>query len=415
MMAAVFGGQAVAQEFDRDRNISVLERPRPDYDFGGRKVGGFTLLTELTAGVEFNDNVFATDDEPGATDTSDVIASAVPRARLQSDWSRHALAGAVTVDRREFIDESDESVTNAQFLVDGAIDVRRTTQITASAQYDLLNEPRTSSSSPRAIEAPVEFDVTTLQVGASHEVNRVRMELDYTVTTFDYDDAELAVGGAVVEQDDRDRETRVLTARADYALSPDRSIFVEASLDEREYDLDPPNALVDRDSNGWNMGVGVDFDLTNVARGEVAVGYVNQDIDDPLLKDINGVSVRGEVEWFVTALTTVTVGAGRTVEDTGVVGSAALFATTVSARVDHELLRNVILSGEVAYDEDEFESIERKDKRVRAYAGATYLLNRRVGVNAFVTRVDQSSSGPIGTAGPDYDVNRIGVNVRVQL
>ena len=127
---------------------------------------------------------------------------------------------------------------------------------------------------------------------------------------------------------------------------------------------------------------GANFELSNVTRGEIGVGYLRQSYDDPAFKDIEGFGARGQVEWFPTQLTTVTFTASRVIEDSGIPGSAGYINTSLGAQIDHELLRNVILTGQLAWGDDDYDTLDREDKRLRAGVSATYLLNRGVGLRS---------------------------------
>src|SRR5437868_6332947 len=50
--------QAFAQDAN-NQNVSVRDRPRPEYDPLGARVGGFDLNAQLDAGVTYTDNLFA--------------------------------------------------------------------------------------------------------------------------------------------------------------------------------------------------------------------------------------------------------------------------------------------------------------------------------------------------------------------
>src|SRR5262249_40255527 len=81
--------------------------------------------------------------------------------------------------------------------------------------------------------------------------------------------------------------------------------------------------------------------------------------------------------------------------------------TRWSVRVDHELLRNVILSGDLGYEKRNFEPpVVREDETEYADAEIKYLMNRRVALRLAYSHERNDSSG---TPDPnrDFDVNRI--------
>jgi hypothetical protein len=77
-------------------------------------------------------------------------------------------------------------------------------------------------------------------------------------------------------------------------------------------------------------------------------------------------------------LTTATFAGLRTVIPSnptiGTTGTSYL-ATTVTANVDHELLRNLLLNASVGYEEDMYLGISRTDHIFSFCGGFKYLLN----------------------------------------
>ena len=112
-------------------------------------------------------------------------------------------------------------------------------------------------------------------------------------------------------------------------------------------------------------------------------------------------------------MTTVTVNGSRSVEDSGIRGSAGYLSSNIGGQIDHELIRNVLVSGQIAYGKDEYEGIDREDKRLNAGLSATYLMNRHVGLNVGYSYFDQKSDGR--ASGGNFKVNKIGASVTLQF
>lgn len=149
------------------------------------------------------------------------------------------------------------------------------------------------------------------------------------------------------------------------------------------------------------IDVGADFDIGGTARGVIGIGYNEQTYDDPAQGKLDGWGLDGLVEWYPTQLTTVTVRAARFIEDAPFEASGGFTSETVAARVDHELLRNLVLSAEIERSERDFLGIDRVDERWTASAGAIWFVNRNVGVEASFTRMEQESAGAF--PGQDFD------------
>lgn len=390
--------------FARDRNVSVSERPRPEYDAPGFQNGALLFYPELTLGAELSDNVFGT----ASNEESDIALIFNPSLGFETTWSRHALSGDISATRREFLDFEDESVWNASGGIDGRLDISREANLTAGARYSALTEPRTSAGAAGQAAEPIEYDTFAGYVGGERAAGRVRLQGGVDLSTFDYEDSVL-FGGGIADQDFRDRSEYVYTARGDVALSPDTAIFARARFNNREYDLAPPAVAALRDSDGATFDVGADFDIRGVARGVVGVGYTEQKYDDPSFPDIDGFSVDGLVEWFPTPITTITATASRSVNDSAVANSGGFFATSVGVNIDHELRRNVVVFAGASLSEDDYAGIDRVDERVNFAAGVTYFVNRTAGIRASYSYEEQESSGAQGNQ--DFAKNVIGISL----
>jgi uncharacterized protein (PEP-CTERM system associated) len=82
------------------------------------------------------------------------------------------------------------------------------------------------------------------------------------------------------------------------------------------------------------------------------------------------------VTWNVTQLTTVTFEASRTIEETTLSGAAGALSSDAQLTVDHELLRNLIVSAGARFNYIDYEGISREDDIAGLGLGATYLINR---------------------------------------
>lgn len=393
--------------WDRDRNTSVTQRPRPEYDALGVRAGAFIWRPELNFGAEFNDNIFAT----ATNEESDTIFVINPSVTVDTTWSNHAFNAFADVRHQEYSDFGSESTTDYTFGAGGRLDVARGSSISASAAQTRGTEPRTSAGAAGFASEPIRFDTTTFAVGGEHTFNRLRLRAGYDFTKSDYDDA-LLIGGGVASQDFRDQDTHRFALRADFAISPDTAVFARYRFNERDFRLAPPAVASNRDSDGFTFDIGIEFDLGGLARGEIGAGYTKQEYDSPAFGSADGLSIDGLVEWFPTQLTTITFTARRSIEDSGLAASAGYIGTALSVQADHELLRNVILTARVDYANDEYQGIDREDRRWGATAQATYLMNRNVGVRASYSHTDQSSSGIAGSR--DFSVNRFTVGVVLQ-
>lgn len=399
---------SLAQEsnFARDRNIAVRERARPDFDALGVHLGGFTAYPKVTTTLESNDNVYA---RIKGAEQDDIFYTVAPEVRLRSNWSRHALGGYVSGTVSRYNDLKSEDTETWSLGGNGRLDIDRSSSLNLNVDYGDLTEPRTAPDTPGTVSEPIAYTSTAAKVAGSKEFNRLKVAGGVGFTKLNYEDGVTSTG-VIVDQDNRDRTTTIGNLRADYAVSPAAALLAEAVFNKRNYRLAPPASPLQRDSEGYELLVGANFDLSNLARGELRVGYTSQDY--AAFADQSGLALHGQLEWFPTQLTTVTGSASRTAEEGTANGSPGYFSNNVGVRVDHELLRNVLLYGQLGYQKDNYKSIDRDDGRTSAGFGATYYMNRVVGVRAGYTYLKQDSSGAV--AGPDYSVNRFNLSLVFQ-
>lgn len=397
-----------ADLFARDRGVSVRERGRPEYEALGLSLGTFAVFPTLQIDAENNDNVFAV--ATGAD--SDWIVRLKPEVQIASGWSRHALSAYARANISRYQDFDAENFEDWGVGASGRLDISRAANLNAGYDYASITEPRTSSNAPASTREPISYDLASAFFAASRTSGRVKLSGRGDVREFDYQDA-VTLGGTIVDQDNRDRTITSLTGRADVALSPDTALFVQAATNKRDYDTAVSGVLPARDSDGYELLAGANFEVGAVARGEIAVGYISQEFDAAAYDQIDGFGARAQLEWFPTQLTTVTGYGSRTIEDSGIVGSGGYLSSSAGLRIDHELRRNILVNVDASLSRDEYEGIDRDDDRFQVSVGGTYLLNRNLGISVAASHFEQTSGGL--AAGSEFDVNRLTATLVAQF
>ncbi|HEX8471791.1 MAG TPA: outer membrane beta-barrel protein, partial [Brevundimonas sp.] len=305
--------------------------------------------------------------------------------------------------RADYQDNGSENFTNYQVGGTGQVDVRRDTSIGFGADYGKFTELRTSNNAPTNVAEPVEYDQTGANLQLVHSFNRLRLLGRIDRVELDYQNGVDALGGQVF-QDDRDRSVTAVTGRSEYAVSPDTAVFFEAVFNTREYDLSPPDVVTDRDSDGSEISLGANFDISRLARGEVQLGYLTQDYTAADLEDFANLTGRARLEWFPSDLLTVSFVTGRTVEDATGAGISGYLSTTAGLTADYEVRRNLVLSAGATYEAADYGDIDRDDNTWTSQIEATYKVNRTLAISAGFEHLERDSSGLSATT--DYRINR---------
>ncbi len=399
---------ATVDLFARDRSIPVRQRPRPEYEALGLPLGAFTAFPKLELGLEHNDNIFASQ----TGQVGDEIWRVRPEVSVVSSWPRHEASAYARASMNRHQDYDGENSNDWGLGAAGRLDFARRTTVAFGTDFSRGAEPRSSTSTPVAAAEPIEYDTTSAYVSGSSTGGRLRLSARGDWRSFDYKDGADVFGG-VIDQDVRDRQIVSGLLRGDVALSPATAVFAQITGNERAYDVDSTPTYAARDSAGYELLAGVNFEMGAVMRGEIAAGYISQSFDQAAYGDVDGFGARGSFEWFPTQLTTVTVTGARTVEDAAIAGSGGYLSTSGSITIDHELLRNLILSANLNLASDEYEGLDRTDDRFTASLSATYFVNRRLGVMTRLSHFEQSSDG--AAAGMSFDQNRLSVSLVTQF
>jgi hypothetical protein len=358
------------------RGQTVMDRPRPDYDPLGVRLGGFLLYPSFGVRQLYTSNVYATE----RNTIDDFVTIFEPAVDLRSNWNNHSLAFHADAAIGRYWQETDENYEDFNISAAGRLDITSMTQVFAALGYRWLHEERSSPDDAGGKE-PTEYSLATASIGVQQRFNRLNFRVDGIFDRYDFRDTE-AFGGGTLDQDDRDRNHMILRLRGGYEFTPLREVYLLANFNKRHYDQTRDNAGFKRDSYGIEVAAGLRYDLTGITFIDFFLGWSAQDYDDSRLKTARGVSGGLSLIWNVTALTTVTGKVSREIEETTATNSSAYFLTKAEVRVDHELLRNLILTGYLAYQQDDFEGISRKDDYFRAGASGRYLFNRNFSAEA---------------------------------
>jgi hypothetical protein len=240
----------------------------------GIKIGSFLLFPEADVGTVLTNNVLDT-----LTDThGDVAAEVVPKMRLESNWARHSFTAEVNADQIWYRNYPIENESNYQGVLRGRIDVTARTHLRGEAE---ISQTQQGPSSINLTDISGTQN-TTLQeqhatASADHTFNRLTLKLTGTLADYNYDDAtNTTLAGPVPFVDIRDYTEAVGTLRSTYEFQSAWAVFVETSMNERDY-KEPLNAAgFQRGSSGYTVQGGVNLRLAGSLFGEISAGYGHQ-------------------------------------------------------------------------------------------------------------------------------------------
>ena len=192
--------------------------------------------------------------------------------------------------------------------------------------------------------------------------------------------------------------------RAGYFVSPRINAFLQGGFRREVRDQD-----TGRDNNVYSASVGTEIDFTGLLFGEVNAGWSLQEFDESDVDSENGFTYGANLTWNPTGLTSVRLDGEGGFQPSDV-GSSRL-ESEIGLRIDHELLRNLLIGGEVRYSRDDFQDANRVDNRIDVGPGITYFINRNFSVGAGYVFTKRQSDD----CDEEFDRNVITLRVTAQL
>ncbi len=388
-----------------NRYLTVTERPRPELDPLGVRVGSFLLFPKLGVTGYYDDNIFRTN----TNTVDDFITVISPSVDLRSNWNNHALNLGARADIGRYADNGREDYEDYNLYANGVLDITRRARLSGGLSYSQLHEDRGSPDDANGVN-PTEYSLMAANAAFRQQFNRLNATVTGNFRQFDYDNVRRA-NGTIVNNNARDRNEYDIGLRLGYEIVPAYEAFVRVVYNQRDYDQSVDANGFNRDSDGYETVAGLRVDLSGTAFGDVYAGYRTQSYDDSRLRRVSGLTYGAALTWNATALTTAKLSVAREVEETTQNNASGYFATVYGVSVDHELLRNLLIGGNAAYITNDYKGISREDDHTEFGLHAKYLWNRYLNLSLGYTRRSRDSS----VAGADYDYNRLMLKVEAML
>ena len=380
---------AVPQGFNRDRNVSVASRPRPDYTPTGVHVGGLMFFPRLETNAGATSNAYLTQ----RNETAAPYISIEPSLRVASIWSRHSLQVNASGLARNYIGESRRNERQWNLGTVGEVELGRAFTVTGQASASQSFENQFSGEVDSNVAALSRFRRDFVSIRPEYTSGRVRAFLLADYADFRFAPVRLS-DGTLRSQENRNRNVSRVTAQFEYARTPSISLFGQLGYVGTRFDGNV--AGVDAlDSNAARAVVGVNVDLAGRARGTIGLGYSNRDYRDPTFDAVGGVIAEVQVDLFPTERFTISTGARRTVEDAtfGNTTPRPFWDNRLTLGGDYELLNNLILSADAQYALQNFINEDRTNSTYRLASRARYLISRRMTLEGSLSYAKRDSRG----------------------
>jgi hypothetical protein len=214
----------------------------------------------------------------------------------------------------------------------------------------------------------------------------------------------------VQDQSFRNSQSNSVTLRGDFALTPSTAIFATVTQSFADFE-ELPGPFASRDSDATVALIGVNFDIGNLMRGELAAGTATQNFDAAVFGSADAFSYRGAIEWFPTRVITVGGTLSRNVVVSPLAGVGSSIVDGVGAQVDWDVRSNLVMSARLQHEIYSYDSFVREDTRTSIRGSAAWLLSRWFGLVFEVTHNQADSNDPLGI---DFDETRAGVRLTLR-
>jgi hypothetical protein len=371
----------------------------------GIRVGSFILRPAIEAGIGFSDNANAT----ALNRIRAAFARTAAEARLDSDWSQNAVGLRLRYERQDYDSGELDPRTTIDAATTARLDITRDTRLDLGVAYRRSPDSATTYALPVTAVGRPDLETRTYNAGVTQRFGRASVGLRGQYDELRYSDTALA-DGTNLSNATRDVNISTVALRLGYEASPAFQPFVDISHNERDYRIGIDLFGVIQGSEGEAYRAGFAFDLGPKLRGEISAGWLTQRYRDPLIPELQGFTFDGNIAWAVTPLTTLRATARTGVLDTASIGAAGGITREFSFAVEHALLRNVLLTGTIAYGFDDFAGTARVDERTTLSLAANWRLNRNVALRVSGSHARYEST----IQGNAYTVNTVEGGVRIE-
>ena len=386
-------------------------RLKPDDDpFGnvGFHTGSFLTKAAVEFWGGYNTNPGRTNEPRGSS-----LYTVAPELLSTSDWERHSLIvdlrGSFTGYGSQFPPTVDCNCNPPQLIASpvpgnidtpsfdgkaiGRVDVTRDTRINTLLRMRVFTD---NPGSPNIQAGLAQYPLATAvggTLGVDHDFNRLNVSVAGSAERTTYQFSKLT-DGSTSSNDDRNFNQFGVLSRVSYDLMPGLKPFGEVSIDTRKHDLQFDRSGYQRDSDGGYAKAGTTFEFSRLLTGEAAVGYSLRSYKDPRLTDLKGLLTSASLIWTATGLTTVTLAATSSIDETTLPGVSGVISRDYTLQVDHAFRRWLIGTAKLGTGTSDYDGT-RFDRRYFVEGDLVYKLSRTFQIKAQVRHdwLDSSLSG----------------------
>ncbi|PLP57035.1 hypothetical protein CYK37_22610 [Mesorhizobium loti] len=364
----------------------VLRRDDTPYAPLGIKVGTFTLRPSLEQGVLATSNA-----NNSASGESATISQSTLRLNATSDWATNSAVvdGNFNYQKSLSGQELKEWRGNLQGTLN--VDLDHDWRAIGRLGFDTAPEGATSPEGvPGAITQP-QRKTFEGSLALQKEVGKLRLGLTGAAERSIFGDATLG-DGTIQSQETRNSTLYTTTLRGGYQISPALTPFAEVEIGRRAFDETVDLSGYERSSKRLGLRGGVELDMGEKLNGEMSVGWLRQSFDDSRLLPVSGATVAADLRWSPVRGTIIGFNGQTVLEDTTTPGQSGSVLYTSGITLQREMRANLTGNAALGLSYRDYKGIGDHDLIYSAQVGATWWLNRYLGLTSYVRHERLTSS-----------------------
>jgi hypothetical protein len=184
------------------------------------------------------------------------------------------------------------------------------------------------------------------------------------VLTFDYSNTDFTD----IEQKFRNADRASFNARYLYSIAPSTRLIFEVETEDYEYTESPSTS--DQSSKRNTYSTGIEWGSSAQTISRFRLGYQTRDFKNPTFNDDDGLFYSLDFTWLPQTYTQFTFGAGRTVTESAIQGTAGIIREIYSIDLQHEISSLMVVNSLIQYAVDDIS--DRTDTNTTFQLGLTY-------------------------------------------
>lgn len=374
-----YGGEA---------GVTVATRAHPEYEAQGVRLGQFVITPVLAESIGYDDNVTGTPQAHGSA-----LIETNLNVGVVGGWSDTRFGGSVMVDDFQYPQQSNQGFTNWTGALGVSHDFGRDTFDIGYTHLGLNQTPRDLN--VPGLDQTIAYQVDDIR--ADYRLDLGRIAVMPAVDVSYYNNFENGVvRGVPYLQSYRDRIVVQPSVQASYEFATRRRVVVVVRDTQADFDRSPP-AMPRQNFNDVSALGGLAYDADGIIGFRLLGGYERRSFSSAMYRTIQAPIIESAITWTPTGLTTVTGTAARYIEDSAAEATVGYTETALKLNLDHEYLRNLVLSARAAYYMDSYSrGINNigggSQNFITGGLGAAYKFNRNLRLAANYTYSNRNSS-----------------------